>query len=91
MRSVFSQSSDQAADSNDKAIDNEIKLVKARITDDEKKLWSNPPSLKDISSYQDSFKQLEHLYSEKSHDERYSFKIVIPVADRPQHLKQYLL
>ncbi len=75
---------------NDRAIVKVISLFKKTITKLEDNIWQNAPSEKNIEPYQNTFKALEKLYELKSSDERYNFKIVIPVADRPQHLKQCL-
>jgi hypothetical protein len=80
----LSQSSD------DKAIAKVITLLEQRITESEQTIWKESPSEGSIKHYQNSFKALEKLYELKTSDERYSFKIVIPVADRPQHLKHCL-
>lgn len=78
----------QSADDN--AIDRVISLYNKTIVKNEQHIWRDAPSEKEIEQYQDSFKVLEKLYQLKTSDERYHFKIVIPVADRPQHLKQCL-
>ena len=78
----------QSADNN--AIDHVISLYQKRIIKNEQKIWQHSPSDTEIKQYQESFKLLEKLYELKNKDERYHFKIVIPVADRPQHLKQCL-
>lgn len=95
MNSVLDQSSGGTADNNhtltdDDSIDATIALHKKSIVESEKELWKGIPSKKNIARYQDSFIELEKLYGLKSQDDRYSFKIVIPVADRPQHLKHCL-
>jgi len=74
----------------DSAIDNAITLQKKEILKKEQILWASKPSTKALSNYQESFAHLEKLYTLKTSDDRYNFKIVIPVADRPQHLKQCL-
>lgn len=76
--------------SDEKSIDEAITRHKADITEHEKKLWSGSPDTAQIQTYQNSFKQLETLYQKKLYDDRYNFKIVIPVADRPKHLKHCL-
>lgn len=76
--------------SDDKAIVKVISLFKKAISKLEQKIWHNPLSNKNIKQYQDTFRALEKLYELKSCDERYNFRVVIPVADRPQHLKQCL-
>ncbi len=74
----------------DNAIDRVIALYKNTIVKLEQKIWGDEPSNDDIETYQNAFKVMEKLYELKTVDTRYNFKIVIPVADRPQHLKQCL-
>lgn len=74
----------------DRAIDRVIKLLKHNIAKLEQAMWQQSPSDEAIEQYQGNFRTLEKLYPLKSHDQRYRFRIVIPVADRPQHLKQCL-
>ena len=74
----------------DEAIDKVIALFQKKIICNEKELWLTSPTQKTVTPYQNSYKALEQLYKLKSSDNRYNFKIVIPVADRPQHLKQCL-
>lgn len=74
----------------DNAIDRVIALYKNTIVKLEQKIWADEPSIDDIETYQSAFKVMEKLYELRTVDTRYSFKIVIPVADRPQHLKQCL-
>lgn len=78
----------------DRAIAKVISLFKKTIIKLEKNIWQSSPSENNIAPnielYQNTFKALEKLYELKSVDERYNFKLVIPVADRPQHLNQCL-
>lgn len=95
MNSVLDQSSGDTSDNShtltdDDSIDAAIALHKATIVENEKNLWSSIPSKEKIEHYQNSFKHLEKLHELKSQDDRYNFKIVIPVADRPKHLKHCL-
>ncbi len=76
--------------SSDKFINEVISRYKETITKIEKEIWSESFSSNDIATYQKLFRDLEKLYKRKSTDERYDFKIIIPVADRPQHLQQCL-
>ena len=66
----------------------------ARLLDEiallEKKLWQPMAGEDILATYQEKFRQLETLYSNSPADKRYSFRVVIPVADRPQHLRQCL-
>jgi len=78
----------QSADDN--AIDHVIALYEKTIVALEQKIWKNKPTQKDIEHYQNAFIVLEKLHKLKTTDTRYNFKIVIPVADRPQHLKHCL-
>ena len=56
----------------------------------EKALWSSAVDDDTLSVYQRTFRELEHCISLKGSDRRYGFIVVIPVADRPQHLAQCL-
>lgn len=85
----LSQSADDGTINNGN-IDDVIRLYKQTIIKLEQYIWQHNPSAENIRLYQNTFKNLEALYNLKTHDERYDFKIVIPVADRPQHLKQCL-
>ncbi|NOQ87372.1 MAG: hypothetical protein GQ550_00460, partial [Gammaproteobacteria bacterium] len=85
---VFLKQLSRSADDN--AIDRVISLYKKTIVRLEQDIWKNNPSQKDIKQYQNSFTILEKLHELKTVDTRYSFKIIIPVADRPQHLKHCL-
>ncbi len=78
----------QSADEN--AIDRVISLYKKTIVRLEQKIWKNQTTQENIEQYQNAFLVLEKLHELKTTDTRYNFKIVIPVADRPQHLKQCL-
>ena len=78
----------QSADDN--AINRVIKLYEETIVTLEQTIWQNKPTAADIEQYQNAFLVLEKLHELKTVDERYHFKIVIPVADRPQHLKHCL-
>lgn len=74
----------------DNAINRVIALYKKTIVSLEQEIWKNKPTAEDIKQHQNAFKLLEKLYQLKTTDSRYHFKIVIPVADRPQHLKNCL-
>ncbi len=78
----------QSADDN--AIDRVIRLYEKTIVSLEQEIWKNKPTATDIEQYQNAFLVLEKLHELKTTDTRYHFKIVIPVADRPQHLKHCL-
>ena len=78
----------QTADDN--AIDRVISLYKKTIVTLEREIWKTKPTQKNIEQYQNAFIVLEKLHELKTADTRYNFKIVIPVADRPQHLKHCL-
>ena len=79
-----------ACSADDNAIDRVISLYQKTIVTLEQDIWKNNPSENDIRQYQNAFTVIEKLYELKTVDTRYNFKIVIPVADRPQHLKHCL-
>lgn len=56
----------------------------------EKTLWSSAVDADSLSAYQRTFRELEQFVALRGNDQRYSFIVVIPVADRPQHLIQCL-
>jgi hypothetical protein len=79
-------------------IDAQIAASLLRINEIEKTLWAdhplpNPLPLAGegvIKQYHTAFQQLEQLIATKGDDRRHEFIIVIPVADRPQHLQSCL-
>lgn len=85
----LSRSADDGTIDNN-SIDDVITLYKQTIQKLEEYIWQNAPSAENIALYQNAFRNLEALYRLKTVDDRFHFKIVIPVADRPQHLKQCL-
>lgn len=72
------------------SIDKFIQLYKKLIEKLEKNLWQNNISEKNLENYRTIFRALEKVQQLKANDERFNFKIIIPVADRPQHLEQCL-
>ncbi|MES9888758.1 MAG: hypothetical protein ABW140_18290, partial [Candidatus Sedimenticola sp. 6PFRAG1] len=56
----------------------------------EQAMWSGEfdPSLLEL--YQEIFRELEGVIASRGNDSRHEFIIVIPVADRPQHLRSCL-
>lgn len=56
----------------------------------EKTLWASEIDDNLVSQYQNSFQELEQFISLKGNDNRHSFIIVVPVADRPRHLSKCL-
>ncbi len=68
----------------------EIEVCKARISAIEQALWGQGPTTAQLEAYQAAFRQLEQLIAEQGDDRRHQFVIVIPVADRPQHLQSCL-
>ena len=86
------QLTQSAADekTDNQSIEEIISLYKKTIVKLEQHIWHGHHSKENLKLYQNMFKTLEGLYNLKTSDDRYSFKIVIPVADRPQHLQQCL-
>jgi hypothetical protein len=68
-------------------IDARIAASLARISALEKELWAPEPNQQLLDQYHAAFQQLELLLALKGDDRRHEFVIVIPVADRPQHLQ----
>ena len=68
----------------------EIAAQKSAIAAIEKRLWAGGLNEALLEPYQAAFRQLEQLIAEQGNDDRHSFVIVIPVADRPQHLQSCL-
>ena len=58
----------------------------ARIQEIEQALWSAVPTDTLLAQYQAAFREHEQRIAEQGDDQRHEFIIVIPVADRPQHL-----
>jgi len=70
-----------------KNIDKLIETSLSRISEIEKKMWQNDYDDALLSQYHAEFQQLEQLKALQGDDRRHEFVIVIPVADRPQHLQ----
>ena len=95
---AFSENSDELEDflkqlsqsADDNAIDRVISLYTKTIVKLEQEIWKNKTTQENIKQYQNAFLVLEKLHQLKTTDTRYNFKIVIPVADRPKHLKHCL-
>lgn len=71
-------------------IDELIDAWLSRIRDIEKALWADDPDASLLDQYHAAFQEMERLIALKGDDDRHRFVIVIPVADRPQHLKSCL-
>lgn len=71
-------------------IDEIIDIYHAAIHLVEKEIWSAGPNETLIQQYQQLFQELEDLIAFKGDDNRHEFVIIIPVADRPIHLKSCL-
>jgi len=65
-----------------------IELYNDAIPVIESIIWDN--NLIDLPSYQQIFHGLESLHAANTTDPRHHFIIAIPVADRPQHVRQCL-
>ena len=95
---TFSEDADELEDflkqlsqsADDNAIDRVISLYTKTIVELEQKIWKNKTTQENIKQYQNAFLVLEKLHELKTTDTRYNFKIIIPVADRPKHLKHCL-
>ena len=56
----------------------------------ETELWAKEPSDLLLDRYQAAFRHQEELIALRGDDRRHRFVVVIPVADRPQHLRNCL-
>jgi len=72
------------------SIDEIISIYKESVALIEHEIWLTNFDDVLIDLFHKVFQELEVLISLKGDDERYEFVIVIPVADRPQHLKSCL-
>lgn len=64
-----------------------LEISLSRILAIEKLLWADEPNEILLAEYQAAFQHQEQLIAVKGADPRHEFIIVIPVADRPEHLK----
>jgi hypothetical protein len=56
----------------------------------ERAMWSRGPDAATVELYQRSFRELEEFIAQEDNDTRHRFVVIIPVADRPQHLTNIL-
>ncbi len=56
----------------------------------ERAMWAAGPDAETLKNYQHAFLELEGLIQQCGADHRHHFFVVIPVADRPQHLQNIL-
>lgn len=56
----------------------------------ERAMWSQGPDAASVELYQRSFRELEQVIALRDNDTRHRFVVIIPVADRPQHLTNIL-
>lgn len=69
------------------AMDTPIDACQARIDDLERRLWvAGVPAVAALADYQAACRDLERRIAAQGNDTRYRFVVIIPVADRPQHL-----
>ncbi len=67
-----------------------ISIYKNTISLAEKALWLDEPNEISLRSYQQIFRELEALITNKKQDDRHHFLLFIPVADRPRQLDDCL-
>jgi len=80
----------QQAELSTNKLDTIISIYKKALPIIEKTLWSSDIDDSLVSQYQNSFHELEQFISLRGNDNRHSFIIAIPVADRPRHLSKCL-
>lgn len=71
-------------------LDKLIALYQQAIPVIEQELWAGDVQPLQLELYHSMFRQLEQMFTVRNSDERHSFIVVIPVADRPQHLHSCL-
>jgi len=71
-------------------IDRIIRLYRQALPAIERALWSRGPNGERLAQYQSIFRELERFIAIRGDDHRHDFIVVIPVADRPRHLRQCL-
>jgi hypothetical protein len=67
-----------------------IAAQKNAILEIEKDIWNDGLNESRLEAYQAAFRHLERLIEAQGEDDRHEFILVIPVADRPQHLTSCL-
>lgn len=72
------------------ALDQIIALYKESIPLFEHAFWKSDRDELEVSRLHELYRELESLIALKDSDDRHMFVIVIPVADRPRHLKNCL-
>ena len=71
-------------------LDERIAEVQSAISGMEEALWAGGLDPRLLADYQAAFRQQEELIAARGSDDRHRFVVVIPVADRPQHLRNCL-
>jgi hypothetical protein len=80
----------QHAELSRQQIDRIIRLYQQALPAIERALWSRGPDEERVAQYQSIFRELERFIAIRGDDHRHDFIVVIPVADRPRHLRQCL-
>lgn len=75
---------------NHSSIAAQINASLSHIQEIEKNLWASEPNEVLLNEYHTAFQRMEQLIAATGDDKRHEFIIVVPVADRPQHLKSCL-
>lgn len=68
----------------------EVAAQKAAIAELERRLWAGGLDDALLEAYQAAHRELERRIAAQGADDRHRFVVVIPVADRPQHLQSCL-
>ena len=79
----------QVRESKSSTIDELLALYKLALPQIEKQIWAGEIDVDSFLPYQQLFRELEACHQLK-YDDRHHFIVVIPVADRPQHLASCL-
>jgi len=71
-------------------LESAIAAQRGAIAEIERELWDGGLNEDVLDTYQGAFRRLERLLDQQAQDMRHRFVIVIPVADRPQQLRDCL-
>ncbi|MBU0753417.1 MAG: hypothetical protein KJ787_14130 [Gammaproteobacteria bacterium] len=80
----------QTAKSVDPELEAQIEAQKGAIAELEHELWAGGLNEDMLDTYQGGFRRLERLIEARGGDKRHKFVIVVPVADRPQQMRDCL-
>ncbi|MFW2374827.1 MAG: hypothetical protein ACN4GM_17015 [Gammaproteobacteria bacterium] len=78
------------ANADNACADSFLDLYQQAIPVIEQELWAGNVKSLQLDLYHSMFQQMEQMLASRKYDERHNFIVVVPVADRPQHLNSCL-